>query len=232
MIPEWLHLVAIISLVVAGICFLIIVWDLVSGNKQKMWIMNLVWPITALYAGPLALIGYFKAGRLSTSKKMEEHEKGGGQSPGMQKPFWQKAAVGSTHCGAGCSLGDLVAEWVLFASPIVIFGNKMFGEWLLDFVLAYLFGIAFQYFSIKPMKDLSPREGLWAAIKADTLSLTAWQAGMYGWMAISMFLIFKHEIPQNDPVFWFLMQIAMLTGFLTSYPVNWWLITKGIKEAM
>ena len=29
-----------------------------------------------------------------------------------------------------------------------------------------------------------------------------------------------------------MMQIAMLAGFGTSYPVNWWLLRKGIKEAM
>jgi len=29
-----------------------------------------------------------------------------------------------------------------------------------------------------------------------------------------------------------MMQIAMLFGFLTAYPVNWWLIKKGIKEEM
>jgi hypothetical protein len=28
------------------------------------------------------------------------------------------------------------------------------------------------------------------------------------------------------------MQIAMLAGFITSYPVNWWLIKVGIKERM
>ncbi len=82
------------------------------------------------------------------------------------------------------------------------------------------------------MKDLPPGKGLWAAIKADTLSLTAWQVGMYGWMAVSVFLIFGHEIPKTSPVFWFMMQIAMLIGFATSYPVNWWLIRKGVKEAM
>jgi hypothetical protein len=27
-------------------------------------------------------------------------------------------------------------------------------------------------------------------------------------------------------------QIAMLFGFVTSYPVNWWLIERGIKEKM
>ena len=29
-----------------------------------------------------------------------------------------------------------------------------------------------------------------------------------------------------------MMQIAMLFGFATAYPVNWWLIESGIKEAM
>ncbi len=56
---------------------------------------------------------------------------------------------------------------------------------------------------------------------------------MYGWMAIVVFLIVGHELPKTDPVFWFMMQIAMLAGFLTSYPVNWWwLLERGIKEKM
>jgi hypothetical protein len=70
------------------------------------------------------------------------------------------------------------------------------------------------------------------AAKADFLSLTAWQIGMYGWMAIATFLIFGHEMEKTNPVFWFMMQIAMLVGFLTSYPVNWWLLHSGIKEKM
>jgi len=28
------------------------------------------------------------------------------------------------------------------------------------------------------------------------------------------------------------MQWAMIGGFITSYPVNWWLIRAGIKESM
>jgi hypothetical protein len=28
------------------------------------------------------------------------------------------------------------------------------------------------------------------------------------------------------------MQIAMVVGFPTTYPVNWWLIRSGIKEKM
>ena len=82
------------------------------------------------------------------------------------------------------------------------------------------------------MRNLNFGEGLVAAAKADFLSLTAWQIGMYGWMAIATFLIFGQEIPKTDPTFWFMMQIAMLLGFLTSDPVNWWLLRTGIKEKM
>jgi Domain of unknown function (DUF4396) len=32
--------------------------------------------------------------------------------------------------------------------------------------------------------------------------------------------------------FWFTMQIAMICGFLTSYPFNWRLLRRGLKEKM
>ncbi len=55
-------------------------------------------------------------------------------------------------------------------------------------------------------------------------------------MATANFLIFReafHVKPEVATVeFWFMMQIAMMFGFLTSYAVNWWLIQKGLKERM
>jgi hypothetical protein len=140
--------------------------------------------------------------------------------------------LAATHCGAGCTLGDLCAEWIVVAAPLVLFGHKLFGAWVVDYLFAYTFGIVFQYLTIAPMRHLSVGKGIWAAVKADTLSLTAWQVGMYGWMAIAVFLIFGREQEKTDPVFWFMMQIAMLCGFLTAYPVNWWLLRAGLKEKM
>ncbi len=92
-----------------------------------------------------------------------------------QKPFWQVVGVAATHCGSGCTLGDIVAEWFLVFVPFTLFGEQIFAAWGLDFLLAFLFGIAFQYFTIVPMHHLSLRAGLLAALKADSLSLTAWQ---------------------------------------------------------
>lgn len=211
---------AVISLIISGITFIAIVLDILNGHKQSMWIMNIVWPVTALYAGPLALVTYWKIGRQRPNHK----------SP--KKPFWQQVGVSTTHCGSGCTLGDLVAEWGLLIFPIPLFSQEVFTTWFFAYIMALIFGIAFQYFSIKPMSNLSPLKALKKAAKADVLSLTAWQIGMYGWMALVMFVIFDHSLEPTHPVFWFMMQIAMLIGFITSYPINWVLVKHGIKEAM
>ena len=213
--PEWLQVLAIVSLLTAGCCSGAIVFDILRGNRQKMWIMDVVWPVTALWSGPIGLWAYYRFG-----------------NAGKEKPYPQVVAVAATHCGAGCTLGDIIAEWIHFFAPLTIAGVAIFGAWAIDFAFAFALGIAFQYFTIAPMRNLSLGEGLVQALKADTLSLTAWQVGMYGWMAIVRFAIFGKDIPKTNPSFWFLMQIGMFAGFLTSYPVNWWLVKKGVKERM
>lgn len=227
-----LELLSVASLALAGVCAVWIALDIAAGHRQQMWIMDVVWPITALYAGPLALIAYYRVGRLSTKQAIAEAKARHEKPPGKKKPFWQMVALGSSHCGGGCTLADIVGEWALFFFPLTLFGMKLYGAWAVDYVLALLFGIFFQYFTIAPMRDLSFSKGMWAAAKADFFSLTAWQVGMYGWMAIATFLIFGHELEKTGPVFWFMMQLAMLAGFLTSYPVNWWLLRSGVKEKM
>jgi hypothetical protein len=181
--------------------------------------MNLVWPLTALDAGPVAVLLYFKLGRITSNNNKPQ-------------PVWQSVMKGALHCGSGCTLGDLIAACFLLIFPVTLRGSKLYGEWAIDFILAFLIGIIFQYYAIKPMRKLSTRAALVAALKADTLSLTSWQIGMYGWMAVCDFLLFDHILNATMPVFWLMMQIAMLLGLLTAYPVNWWLIKKGIKEAM
>jgi hypothetical protein len=235
-----LVLLAWISLAVAVLCSVTITVDILAGHQQKMAIMNVVWPITALWSGPLGLWAYYRFGRRSTKQAQQQAEREHRPPPGKNKPFRAISAIAATHCGSGCTLGDLIAEWTAFLLPALLtwfgyrtlFSDRIFATWILDFLIAFLLGIVFQYFTIVPMRHLPPLKGIWAAIKADTLSLTAWQLGMYGWMAIAIFVLFGHALPKTSPVFWLMMQIAMLAGFLTSFPVNWWLVRAGLKEKM
>lgn len=196
--------------------------------------MNYVWPLTALFGGVIWLGFYLRWGRTRTD----------GHRHVTDPPFPIRVATGASHCGAGCTLGDLIAEWLAFGVPAVAiafgwqnwFAEKIFAVWILDYLLAFLIGIGFQYFAIKPMGDLSVGAGLRRAVKADAASITAWQVGMYGLMALVQFGWFRPAYSALAPVdsveFWFAMQLAMIAGFVTAYPINWWLIRAGIKEAM
>lgn len=111
-------------------------------------------------------------------------------------------AAGTTHCGAGCTLGDLVGEFVLVAFPCaaVLFGpvgSSTTTSSLPGYSTSFspIFGIAFQYFSIAPMRQLSLGQGIWASVKADTVSIAAWQIGMYGIMGIGQFLVLPTLLP-------------------------------------
>lgn len=249
MIPTWFTYLSVGMLILGGLCALLILADIVRGNQQQMWIMNVVWPVTALFGTVLAVWAYFQYGRLATKQKMQEAMERGEDPPNKtQTPFPAMVMKGAAHCGSGCTLGDICSEFLALAFPVVatwvgwktIFpdthAGKMFAVWILDFIFAFVIGVAFQYFTIVPMRNLSPWKGIVEAIKADFLSLTSWQVGMYGGMAFAQFVVFRfvweHDLKPSEPEFWFVMQLAMLAGFATAYPVNWWLIRKGIKEKM
>jgi hypothetical protein len=80
------------------------------------------------------------------------------------------------------SIGDIIAESLLIYFPLVLFGKNMYGAWLIDFMLAFVIGILFQYYSIKPMKkSLSAKEILVAALKG-RYAFTYLLANRYVWL--------------------------------------------------
>lgn len=113
-----------------------------------------------------------------------------------------------------------------------MFGSALIGHFVGEFIAAYAFGILFQFLPIISMGNDSWPKALKNAIKADTLSLVAFEIGMFGWMTLAAFLWIGLEPQVDTPQFWFMMQIAMVLGFATAYPANWWLVRRGIKHAM
>jgi hypothetical protein len=228
---SWLVVLAWVSLALAFASAAAVVVDVYGrGYRQPMRVMEVVWPVTALYLGPLAVLGYRRWGRPRSARWLGEH----GRSEPPPKPAWAGTAVGISHCGAGCTLGDIAAEFTVFGLGVTIAGIALWPEMIADYLAAVVLGIAFQYLAIAPMQNLSLRRGLVQAAKADVLSLTAFEVGLFGWMALMAFVLFPapHHLHPDSPVYWFLMQIGMAIGFLTAWPANVWLIRRGIKEAM
>lgn len=239
-----------IALGVAFACALAILWDvLVRGYRQHMGIMNAVWPITALYWGPVALWLYLRRGKRMSHRWMREHDvemeelTPSGDDPPSFWPFakrnWWPVSKGVSHCGAGCTLGDIAGEWIVYltAWSIPLFAtdaaNTLMAMYAADFALAWTFGIVFQYFSIVPMREGVGRlEGIWLAIKADTLSIVAFQLGLFAFMALYHLVLWQPPLSTASSGYWMMMQVGMVIGFFTAWPVNVWLIRKGWKEKM
>lgn len=228
--PLWLTELAWCAL---GIAFASAIWigyDIFGrGYRQRMPVMEAVWPVTALYFGPVAVWAYHEFGRPSTLRWLQRHQR----AQPLDKPGWAVTAVGVSHCGAGCTLGDIIAEFAVFGLGATLAGEALFAEYLGDYLAAIGLGIVFQYFAIAPMRGLSFGKGLIEAAKADILSLTAFEIGLFGWMALMSYVFFLDpHVHPDSPVYWFLMQLGMILGFATAWPANVWLIRRGIKEAM
>jgi hypothetical protein len=229
-----------VSIGVAVACAAVIAVDEVR-HPQAMGVMNVVWPVTALYFSVFAVWAYFLLGRRSSRTHLSRGgaaAKMGHPDSGERKmdaaPTLAEVAVGTSHCGAGCMIADVVSEFWIAAAGITLLGSALWAGFVIDFAAAWALGIVFQYAAIKPMRaGISVGAAIVAAIKADTLSIVAFQVGMYAWMALVYFKLFRApHLTAFDPRYWLMMQVAMVCGFATSLPMNRLLIGMGLKEKM
>lgn len=103
--PEWLHIMSLVSVVFGALCSAAIAVD-EFRYPQKMWIMNIVWPLTALFGTVLWLAAYYAWGRNGRNRQRRQPQ-----------PFAVMVTKGTSHCGAGCTLADIIVEWSAFAFP-------------------------------------------------------------------------------------------------------------------
>lgn len=150
------------------------------------------------------------------------HNHGGGD-----RPMFATITVAVCHCGAGCVLGDIIGEWIVYGANVTIRGRSLWAEYLigtqslgctidheiltrpvLDFLFAIVIGIFFQYFSIAPMSGEYGLKSFYRAAKADFLSLLFFEIGLFGWMAIFQVAIFQWKLEMTTVTYWWMMQVS------------------------
>jgi hypothetical protein len=57
---------------------------------------------------------------------------------------------------------------------------------------------------------------------------------MAGMIAVMVTWMSKDPIAKSPlhARFWFVMSIALCAGFIVAYPINWWLVSRGLKHGM
>ncbi len=139
---------------------------------------------------------------------------------------WRQVLGSTMHCAAGDGLGiiagaAIAARWQL----------PHWGDLSLEYALGFGFGWAFfQAFAMREMAG-SYRESLRLTFFPEFVSMNLLMAGM----VVTMRLLMPQLAGAGDPLrlpFWFVVSMAMLAGFVLAYPVNWWLVARGLKHGM
>jgi Domain of unknown function (DUF4396) len=97
----------------------------VAAHPQHMKIMNVVWPITGLY---LPIAGWLLYAEMARRKPMRDMHAGHGG-----RPFWKSVFVSTTHCAAGCVIGDIIGAPTVFWAGWTLFGSQLYAEFLVLF---------------------------------------------------------------------------------------------------
>lgn len=74
-----------------------------------------------------------QAPRGGSGAKHDNSERGHGQHGahgGKARPIFATVTIGVTHCGAGCVLGDIIGEWLVYGTNATIRGRLLWTEML------------------------------------------------------------------------------------------------------
>jgi hypothetical protein len=139
---------------------------------------------------------------------------------------WRQALGSTMHCVAGDGLGILAGA---------VLGGVLRLPVLPDLALEYLLGVGFGWTIFQALFMRRMASGYGRALKSTFLpefvSMNFLMAGMIPVMTISMSAIAGAHDPRA-PIFWFVMSMALMAGFLLAYPANWWLVARGLKHGM
>jgi len=223
MIPLWLTILAWTVTGVGLLCAAIILADIyLGGYRQTMKSWEAVWPITAIYAGPLALVAYYRWGRPTTLRWQQQH----GTPPTMGMDA--TAAVETIPGGAASFIGHLIAVPIVVTTGVTIAGKGVWPMILLIAAFALPLLILFEYRSLTIAGQIrSTSQRLQVALKISVLAIIAFDTGMGATMLIVAFVL---GYAPSTIAFWFIMWGGLLLGFMTAYPMVRWLLSRGITE--
>jgi hypothetical protein len=180
--------------------------DLRRHNRNIPPLMKLVWVLTVIYSGFLGLAVYFYAGRRQIRRDT----------------VWRRGFRSVAHCYSGCGAGEVAG--LLLASLIGLSVSAYVA--VLTFMLAFAAGLAL---TIGPLSADGVPLGTATkdALYSESLSIVVMEA-----VAIGLDIGLAGSAAPSDVRFWTVLFLSLSAGLLAAYPVNVWLIRKGVKSGM
>jgi len=213
----WIDLILLGWFGLVAISVAYVAWDAYRNNPE-LTVMKWGWVLVTLYLGPVALMLYVLSCK----------EPAPGTHEQFIQPLWKQSLGSTIHCVAGDATGIIAAATItgLLGLPMAI-----------DLAIEYIAGFGFGLFIFQSlfMKDMMGGS-YWAAVRQslvpEWLSMNFMMAGMFPTMVVLMMGRDMRAMEPTQLTFWGAMSAAVLVGLVVAYPVNVWMVQKGLKHGM
>ncbi len=201
-------------LTIASLIFLI--WDLFT-NTPTTKIMKLAWVLVILYTGPIGLLIYLLSCRQPLPNTHDA----------FISAHWKQAVGSLLHCVAGDATGIIISAVIVYHFKLPN-GIDLTIEYLSAFIVGLFIFQALFMFSMY-------NKNYWVAVRktffAETVSMNMVMFGMIPTMIYLTYTLPDANNP-NHMLFWGVMSLSTIVGMITAYPINSWMVKKGLKHGM
>jgi hypothetical protein len=213
----FVDVVLVVWFVLVALSTAYVAYDAFTKNPE-LTVMKWGWVLVTLYTGPVGLAFYVLACKEPAPGKHEE----------FIKPLWKQSLGSTIHCVAGDATGVIIA-----ATVTALLGFPMGVDIAVEYVFGFLFGLTiFQALFMRDMLGGSYVKALKASFMPEWLSMNMVMAGMIPTMVVLMMGSDMRAMWPGNLLYWGVMSVAVMVGFVTAYPVNVWLVVKGLKHGM
>jgi uncharacterized membrane protein len=203
--------------VIAGLSAAYVAIDQYANNPEPA-VMKWGFILTTLYTGPFGLLLYVLADK---EPRPGEHE-------AFIKPLW-KQGVGSTiHCVVGDATGIIVAAAVTAA-----LGFPMWIDLIVEYLAGFAFGLfIFQSLFMQRIMGGSYWQNVRSTFLPEFISMNFMMAAMAPVMSFLMMGRDMRAMAPTELLFWAVMSLGVMAGFVLAYPANVWMVARKLKHGL
>jgi hypothetical protein len=213
----WIDVVLLVWFSLTLISVAYVAFDAFTKNPE-LTVMKWGWILVTLYLGVVGLVLYVLSCK----------EPGQGMHEEFVRPLWKQGMGSVIHCAAGDATGIIAAAAITAA-----LGLPMWLDLIIEYAAGFGFGLfIFQALFMRDMMGGSYSRALHHSLLPEWLSMNFMMAGMFPTMTLLMMGRDMRAMEPTELVFWGAMSAGVTVGVLVAYPVNVWMVNKGLKHGM
>lgn len=212
-----------------GCCTALMILKDIFRHPHPVRVMNVIWPLTGLYMPFFGWLAWWYLGRtpsrqlklaLLVPQKIHRHA------------GWATIFISTSLSAAACVFSELITLPIITTLNYYHVITPLWMQAVICFSVSLLSGLFLQFLAIKQRESLSVWRALLVAFRTETFPLLIFQMGIFLFMGLALKFVLNQQINPLLSAFWFMLQLATLTGFIFSWPANHFLIKRGLNPAV